>query len=91
MATHSSILACEIPWTEKPGRLESTGSQKSQTRLWAPGSGVLVSCRANLIREQEYLQVMLPRAQVCKEIKYPPAKDYSLILRNKVDTSRRTK
>ena len=32
MATHSSILAWEIPWTEKPGRLQSMGSQ-SQTRL----------------------------------------------------------
>ena len=29
MATHSSILAWEIPWTEKPGRLQSMGSQKS--------------------------------------------------------------
>ena len=28
MATHSSILAWEIPWTEKPGGLESTGSQR---------------------------------------------------------------
>ena len=28
MATHSSILAWEIPWTEKPGGLQSTGSQK---------------------------------------------------------------
>ena len=28
MATHSSILAWEIPWTEKPGRLQSMGSQK---------------------------------------------------------------
>ena len=28
MATHSSILAWEIPWTEKPGGLESMGSQK---------------------------------------------------------------
>ena len=27
MATHSSILAWEIPWTEKPGRLQSVGSQ----------------------------------------------------------------
>ena len=25
MATHSSILAWEIPWTEKPGRLQSMG------------------------------------------------------------------
>ena len=29
MATHSSILAWEIPWTEEPGGLQSTGSQKS--------------------------------------------------------------
>ena len=28
-ATHSSILACEIPWTEEPGGLQSTGLQKS--------------------------------------------------------------
>ena len=25
MATHSSILAWRIPWTEEPGRLESRG------------------------------------------------------------------
>ena len=28
MATHSSILAGKIPWTEKPGRLQSMGSQR---------------------------------------------------------------
>ena len=28
MATHSSILALEIPWTEKPGGLQSLGSQR---------------------------------------------------------------
>ena len=27
MATHSSILAWGIPWTEEPGRLQSMGSQ----------------------------------------------------------------
>ena len=27
MATHSSILAWEIPWTEEPGRLQSMGLQ----------------------------------------------------------------
>ena len=31
MATHSSIIAWEIPWTEKPGGPQSIGSQKSQT------------------------------------------------------------
>ena len=33
MATHSSILAWEIPWTEEPGGLQSVESQKSQTQL----------------------------------------------------------
>ena len=33
MATHSSILAWEIPWTEEPSGLQSTGSRKSWTRL----------------------------------------------------------
>ena len=33
MATHSSILAWEIPWTEECGRLQSMGLQKSRTRF----------------------------------------------------------
>ena len=28
MATHTSILAWEIPWTEEPGGLQSMGSQR---------------------------------------------------------------
>ena len=28
MAIHSSILAWRIPWTEEPGRLQSTGLQR---------------------------------------------------------------
>ena len=34
MATHSSILAWRIPYTEEPGRLQSMGSQ----RVWLSGS-----------------------------------------------------
>ena len=30
-ATHSSILAWRIPWTEEPGRLQSMGSQELGT------------------------------------------------------------
>ena len=30
MATHSSILAWEIPWTEEPGGLQSMGFQERQ-------------------------------------------------------------
>ena len=54
MATHSSILAWRIPWTEEPGGLQSLGSQSvghdwetntlsSSPPTWAP---FLVSCTA---------------------------------------------
>ena len=42
MATHSSILACEIPWTEEPGGLQSIGAAKIQT------------CRGNELSHTEY-------------------------------------
>ena len=29
MATHSSVLAWEVPWTEEPGGLQSMGSQRA--------------------------------------------------------------
>ena len=34
MATHSSILAWEIPWADEPGGLQSTGLQESGTTEW---------------------------------------------------------
>ena len=40
MATHSSILAWEIPWTEKPGRLQSMGSQRVRHNLVTKQHGV---------------------------------------------------
>ena len=33
MAPHSSTLAWKIPWAEEPGKLQSHGVAKSQTRL----------------------------------------------------------
>ena len=33
MATHSSTLAWKLPWTEGPGRLQSMGFRKVDTRL----------------------------------------------------------
>ena len=33
MATHSSILAWEIPWTEEAGKLELMGSQKESDAI----------------------------------------------------------
>ena len=45
MATHSSILTWEIPWTEEPGGLQSMGSQRvghdSATTQQQPGVGNL--------------------------------------------------
>ena len=35
MATHSSILAWRIPWTEEPGGLQSTGLQRVKVLLEA--------------------------------------------------------
>ena len=31
MATHSTVLAWKVPWTEDPGGLQSMGSQESDT------------------------------------------------------------
>ena len=33
MATHSSMLAWRIPWTEEPGRLQSMGLQRVRDDL----------------------------------------------------------
>ena len=49
MATHSSILAWSVPWIEKPGGLQSKGSQKvghDRARVWASGMQVSVQVLA---------------------------------------------
>ena len=38
MGTYFSILTWEIPWTEDPGGLQTTGLQKSQTLLFSPSN-----------------------------------------------------
>ena len=45
MATHSSVLAWRIPWTEKPGRLQSWGRTESDTTeaTWQQGESLLVT------------------------------------------------
>ena len=35
MATHSSILACRIPWTEEPGGPQSRGLSQTAGQYWA--------------------------------------------------------
>ena len=52
MATHSSILAWEIPWIEEPGWLQSMGSQRvrhdwatKQGHPWTPITSLLLECK----------------------------------------------
>ena len=49
MVTHSSILAWKIPWTEKPGRLQSTGSQRVR-HDWATSLTYLLS----ILKSRDY-------------------------------------
>ena len=44
MTTHSSILACETPWTEEPGGLQSMGPQ---TRTWVSNLFIVQSLSCN--------------------------------------------
>ena len=47
MATHSSILAWEIPWTEKPDRLQSVGLQRVEHN-WATSQMLNIKERSHL-------------------------------------------
>ena len=46
LATHPSILAWEIPWTEEPGGLQSMGSQRVGHNLVAKQQEVVLNCLA---------------------------------------------
>ena len=48
MATHSSILAWEISWTEEPSRLQSKGSQTVRNYLVTKSSNLKVSSFGDL-------------------------------------------
>ena len=39
MATHSSVLAWKIPWTEEPGGLRPMGLQRAEEAAWRPTDG----------------------------------------------------
>ena len=56
MATHSSILAWRIPWTEEPGGLQSMGSQRAGHDLGTKppsrkvaGKELCFSCHTSLV------------------------------------------
>ena len=53
MATHSNILAWEIPWTEKPGRLQSMGSQRDGYDLVTKQQQQQLSININIYMQRE--------------------------------------
>ena len=57
MATHSSILAWEIPWTEEPGRLQSRGLQRVGHDL-----NDLACTHAHPVDENFKLRVLCPKS-----------------------------
>ena len=49
MVTHFSILSWRILWTEEPGRLQSTGSQRDMTEhacthTWVVEKNIIIGC-----------------------------------------------
>ena len=45
MATHSTILAWENPWTEEPGRLQSVGWQRATNTYTHKNTYIFLKCR----------------------------------------------
>ena len=64
MATHSSIFAWRIPWTEEPGVLQSTGSQRVG-RDWATSLSLQSNKSAGLLRWLSGKRICL-RCRRCK-------------------------
>ena len=76
MATHSNILAWKIPCTEKPGRLQSMGSQ-SQTQL--------TMCNTHT-HTQTHTHNM--GFIMCTTFDYPPTYESALIIPKEFTVSR---
>ena len=56
MATHSSILAWRIPWTEEPGSLQSTGHKELDTNERLHFHFQYIATSSLLIKERKCLK-----------------------------------
>ena len=82
MATHSSILAWKIPWTEEPGRLQSMGSQRVRhnraTSIWLSFASltmpkpltvwITTNC-GKLFKRWEYQTTWPASWEICMQVK----------------------
>ena len=75
MATHSSILAWKIPWTEEPGRLQFMWSQSDTAEVTI----VVQSCPMRAIpwtvAHQALLSTGFPRQDYWSVLPFPPPGD----------------
>ena len=55
MATHSSILAWRIPWTEEPGGLQSMGQQRVRHDRASEHYVSYCKCKSEMINMVPYL------------------------------------
>ena len=69
-ATHSSILAWRIPWTEEPGRIQSMESHKCWTRLKR-----LSSSSSRTVAHQTPLSMEFSRQEYWSGLLFPPPGD----------------
>ena len=60
MATHSSIPTWRIPWTEKPGRLQSMWFQKKRSNHWFQISHNLATLRMRWPKYQSFSFSIIP-------------------------------
>ena len=66
MAIHSSTLAWEIPWTEKPGGLQSMGSQRvGHDLVMKPPPPSSLYCR---LKSQQDDSVAAPEKSTCEKV-----------------------
>ena len=81
MATHSSIFAWRIPWTEEPGRVLSMRSQKSRTPLSDKISTVLrpgvrnPDCRVESLWSTPSWNVHTPQGSEINSLEASPSRD----------------
>ena len=69
MATHSCILAWRIPWTEEPGRLQSTGSQRTGQDLEETQAGIKIAwTNINILRYADDTSLMAEREEELKSL-----------------------
>ena len=68
MGTHSSILAWRIPWTEKPGGLQSRGSQESDNLRKTQGSQINIF-KINIKHMKYFLREHIFKTYINKNLK----------------------